>query len=356
MPPPRQRMRLQPVDHRPTDSQRMWPLDVSAAALGGLVLLLILTNLSWRDPRPLYNAWTYLVLVVGVSVGLAFLLRTLTSKFLRKSIQLGFLFSLCMHLLMLIFAINVIVFTAFQPMASKGQSKKRTPIRKTVPEHVFQTPRDSDETPDWSKPVDSETASRVVPKEQRELPPVQRSESRLEVPKPRQPEKQPMQKSLMERDQPAPSQPKLADSPGKLSRRPSQQDAPKPATTPIVVPDSTASAAKPASAQPSERQLAEASPAARSSPAASPLERASASPESTPITRPQPLQAPAASNSPDAALPRLGDSGLARMRRSRSIAPPSAIAGAAPAPVTVSVAQRSANASMMLTPAEVPTT
>ncbi|MEO1528893.1 MAG: hypothetical protein AAFX06_26025 [Planctomycetota bacterium] len=356
MPPKRQRMRLQQVDYRPPDSQRMWPLDVSAAALGGLVLLLILTNLSWHDPRPLYNAGTYLILVVVVSLALAFLLRTVTSKFLRKSIQIGFLFSLCMHLLMLIFAVNVIVFTAFQPMATKGESKKRTPIRKTVPEHIFQTPRDSEETPDWSKPVDSETASRVVPKEARQLPPVVRSQPRLEVPKPRQPEKQPMQKSLMERDQPTPSQPKLADSPGKLARRISKQESPKPTSNPIEVPENSSSATQPVEAQPSERQLANSSRSSAASRAASQPERSSESPDSMPVTRPRPLQTAAASNSPDTPLPRLGDAGLTRMRRSRSISAPAAIAGSAPAPLTVSVAQQSPTAAMMLSPAEIPTT
>ena len=139
---------------------------------------------------------TYIIGVPAVAFVLAILLRGLTSSYVRKSIQLGFLFSVCVHLLLLILAVNVVIFSFFQPHASNGEEPKRSPIQKTVPEHLFQSPKETQQTPDWSKPVDATTTSRVIPKEQRQLPPVERSQPRLEMPKPRQPKKQPMQKFL----------------------------------------------------------------------------------------------------------------------------------------------------------------
>ena len=334
----------------------MWPLDVLALALGGLVLFLIVTQLRFDDPRMFYNAKFYLIAVPAVSLALAFLLRTLTNRFLRKSIQLGFLFSVCVHLLLLIFAINYVVFSAYQPLASKGEERKRTPIRKTVPEHIFQAPQESEETPDWSEPVNAETTSRVIPKEQRQLPPVERSEPRLEVPKPRQPETRPMQKYLTERKQASAAQPMPADSPGKLARRQTQTNSPpQPDSQPVDVPAMPSDVASPAKAAPAERELADSSASRSSQQAPTQLEIRPTQPQPTPTARPSEVQPAAASRSERELMPTIGDAGLARSRRSRTIDRPAAVAGAAPAPVTVSVARQSPDASLMITPAEVPT-
>lgn len=342
-------------DNTPADSGRMWPLDVSAVALGGLVLFLIVEKFRFDDPRLLYNAKTYLVAVPCISLALAFILRSVTSRFLQKSIQLGFLFSVSIHLLMLIFAINYVVFSAFQPLASKGEKRERTPIRKTVPEHLFQAPKESKESPDWSKPVETETKSRVIPKEQRQLPPVERSQPRLEVPKRRQTETQPMQKFLMERQQASAAEPMPADAPGKLARRQSSNSAPETQSTPIEVPSSVKESTSPAKAAPSERQLSEDASSSSSRQAPSPLEMASVSPQPTTPVNPTQNMPSAASRSTNDLMPTIGDAGLARARRSREIAAPSAVAGAAPAPVTVSVARTSSDATIMLTPTDIPT-
>ncbi|WP_261364009.1 prenyltransferase/squalene oxidase repeat-containing protein [Stieleria tagensis] len=333
----------------------MWPLDVSAVALGGLVLFLIVTQFRFDDPRLLYNAKTYLIAVPCVSLALALVLRRLTSQYFRKSIQLGFLFSVSLHLLLLIFAIHYVVFSAYQPLVSKGEKRERTPIRKTVPEHLFQAPKESKESPDWSKPVEAETKSRVIPKEQRQLPPVERSQARLEVPKPKQPETQPMQKYLMERQQPSAAQPMPADAPGKLARRVTPKTAPKPQSAAIEVPSPALQMTEPAKAAPSERKLADASSPSASRQAPSRLDRVAVGPQATNSIQPRALTPTAASQSPTEALPTIGDAGLAQARRSRNVARPAAVAGAAPAPVTVSVARQSADASMMLSPVEMPT-
>ena len=333
----------------------MWPLDVSAIALGGLVLFLIVTKFRFDDPRWLYNAYTYLIAVPCISLLLSLVLRKLASRFLQKSIQLGFLFSVSLHLLLLIFAINFVVFSAYQPVASKGKQKERTPIQKAIPEHIFQTPKESKETPDWSEPVEAETKSRVIPKEQRQLPPVERSQPRLEVPKPRQPENLPMQKYLMQRQQPSATQPMPADSPGKLARRESNQNAPEPQARPIDVPAAAKESMSPAKAAPQERQLAENASSSSSRQAPSRLEMAAVSPQPTPAINPTQATPAAASHSDSAAMPTIGDAGLARERRARSLARPSAVAGAAPAPIAVSIAKSSNNAALMLSPTEIPT-
>ena len=341
------------LDDHPADSGRMWPLDVSLVALASLVLYLIITELRFDDERWLFNAWTYIIGVPSVALVLAVILRKLTSRFVAKSIQLGFLFSICVHLLLLILAINVYVFSLYQPHASNGEEPKRSPIRKTVPEHLFQSPTETAQTPDWSKPVDAQTASRVIPKEQRQLPPVERTQPRLEVPKPQQLEKQPMQKLLTERKQPAAAEPMPADSPGKLARRETQNERPEPSPTPVEVPNMNRDVTAPAEAAPAERQLAD-------NPASSTSRRAPSQPEpmetaAVRIPNPTAAQVPmAASQSESPALPTIGDAGMTRQQRARSSSRQVAVAGAAPAPMTVAVARRSADASLMLSPVEIP--
>nr|WP_286177929.1 prenyltransferase/squalene oxidase repeat-containing protein [Rhodopirellula sp. JC639] len=343
------------VESTPTDSARMWPLDLSVVTLAGLVLFLIATPFRFDDPRLLYNATTYLVGIICVAVILSLVLRAITSRFLRKAILLGLLFSISVHLLLLIFAIHYVVFAAYQPLASKGEKRERTPIRKTVPEHIFQAPKESKETPDWSKPVDAETKSREIPKEQRQLPPVERSQPRLEVPKPRQPENQPMQKFLMQRNQPSASEPMPADAPGKLARRESNAPAPKPQAESIEVPSPAQEIASPVPAAPAERKLADNATPSASRQAAARLDMPAVVPQPSESIQ-TPRATPAATSlSANESMPTIGDAGLARARRSRTIAQPSAVAGAAPAPVVVSVARASDEASLMLSPTDIPT-
>lgn len=338
----------------------MWPLDLFAIVLGGLVLYLLVTQFRSDDPRWLYNRNTYLFAVPCISIVLAVVLRLLNNRYLRKSIQLGFLFSVSVHLLLLILAINYVVIAPFQPIASKGKKRERAPIRKTVPEHIFQVPRETKETPDWSKPVDAETTSRVIPKEQRQLPPVHRSQARLEVPKPRQPEKLPMQKYLMERQQASDALPTPADAPGKLARRMPQSESTKPSNESIDIPSAPRLADSPVEATPTERTPEtvpdKLSSASRTPNAASAMKMASSQPAPSRPMQSTQLSPAASAMKMEPAMPTIGDAGLARVRRSRSIDRPAAIAGSAPAPVTVAIARESSDAAMMLTPTELPTT
>ena len=343
------------IENTPVDSGRMWPLDAAIGIVGGLIAVLIWEQIGFDDPRLLHNGYTYLIAVPCVSLMLAFVMRATSNRFVQKSIQLGFLVSVCIHLMLLIFSIYYIPFSSYQPTASKGEQRERTPIRKTVPEHIFQVPRESDESPDWSEPIEAETTSPVIPKEQRQLPPIERTQPRLEVPKPRQPENQPMQKYLMQRQQASQSQPMPSDAPGKLARRESQLPVPKPVAESIEVPQSTGDSSSPAPATPTERQVTLEAGANSSRDAPTRLEMASAAAETSPTTRPSPTAPAAASRSTSDALPTVGDAGISPVRRSRTIAPPAAVAGAAPAPVTVGVARTSSDASMMLAPVDLNT-
>ena len=156
--------RFQRVHAPPVESDRLWPLDLALIATAGLIIYLIYNYLYFDDPRWLYNAKTYIIAVPVITVLISFAFRKIASQFVQRSAQVGFLFSVFLHLLLLILAINVVIFNTYLPQASeKSKKKKRTPARSTVPEHLFQAPRETIQTPDWSKPVQSQTTSRVIP-------------------------------------------------------------------------------------------------------------------------------------------------------------------------------------------------
>ncbi len=333
----------------------MWPLDVSLLALSGLVLYLVVTQLRFDDPRWLFNGWTYAVAIPLTAGVLALILHAVASKFVRKSVQFGFLFSCLVHLLLLILAINVVIFTTYLPTAT-GEKPRRSPIRRTVPEYVFQSPQDTPQRPDWSRPVETETASRVQPLEQQRLPPVQRSEPRLEMPRPQEQPQRQLQKFMIQRQEPAESQPMPAESPGRLARRQIRQPEPKPSTNPIETPSVETSRAARPDVMRTERQLAD----VRSRPSTS--RRAPEQRNVMTLAPAQQQQLPenlaprAALRNPSQAMPTVGDAGLARQQRQPARASRMQPAGASPAPPTVAVAQLDASASRMLSPVQTPAT
>ena len=273
----------------------------------------------------------------------------MASQFVRQSAQVGFLFSVILHLLLLILAFNVVIFNTYLPQASEeSKKKKRTPARSTVPEHLFQAPQETVQTPDWSQPVETRTTSRVIPQEKRQIPPVQRSEPRLEMPKRRELDPQrPMQKMLMKREEFTPAKPMPANAPGKLARRKTKNNDPKPVDRSIRIPSPTPKAAAQAKQSPTERNISEARPKQASSRRAPPrLEMTKIAPS----VSPQPVErTPSiAALSRARELPTIGDSGATRQQRQRPRQSQMRPAGAAPDTPTVAVAKETLDAARAL--------
>lgn len=198
--------------------ERMWPLDMALVALSAVVLYVVFTQFRFDDPRWLFNAWTYTLIVPAGAIGLALLMRNLVHQNVQKSIQLGFLTSVFVHLMLLLVAVRWVIFPAYFPEAFTGVKPERTPVRKTVPEYVFETPTESSEAPDWSKPVDTETASRVIPEETRVLPTLDRAAPKMQMPQPVEPQLT-EKVFLNRRREPTPAIPQPADLPSQLARR-----------------------------------------------------------------------------------------------------------------------------------------
>jgi hypothetical protein len=193
-------------------------LDLAIAVLAALLLGLITTRLRFDDPRWQYNGWTYVIAIPLAALVLAFASRAVVSRLVHRSLQLGFLFSVLVHLLLLIVAVNVVIFQTYFPAVLSGTKQERSPIRRTIPEYIFKSPSQTSPTPDWSQPVDAATSSRVIPSEERQIPPVDLTAAKLEIPRPRDFQQPALQKFLLKRETPVSSLPQPAESPGRLAR------------------------------------------------------------------------------------------------------------------------------------------
>ncbi len=342
-----------PLANRSPAKEPMWPLDLGIAIVGTLVGYTIISQLRFDDPRPLYNAWTYVIGVPGGVVVLSLFTRLVTSRFVERSAQLGFLASVFVHLMLLLMSVNVIVFGRYFPEAFTGAEPKRSVERKTIPEYVFSAPSQQRTTPDWSQPTEAETASKVMPLEQRLVPPLEKTASRLEMPNHELVRPREEQKFLLSRQTPESALPMPADAPGIRSRSltPPQWEA-APATQPTV-PVLEPRLADAPQAVPLERP---ADPARQQPP--EPATLAPPTPEPLP---PREAVAPAASMAARAVpsqqnqLPRIGNLGASPQRppaqqRQRTID----VAGPAPAPLSVAIARPQATAERLLSPTDAP--
>ncbi len=334
-------------------SERMWPLDLALVGLGALVFYMVISQFRFDDPRPLYNAWTYVLVVPAGVIGLSLLARSFASQFFEKSVQLGFLFSIFVHLLLLLMAVNVIIFSRYFPEAFTGNEPRRIPVRKTVPDYLFATPSQEMTQPDWSKPTDAETASKVIPMEQRTLPPVENSAAKLELPTNEIEPAMTAEKFLVPRQTPETAMPTPANSPGKRAKSVAQLDSQSaPTTTPQAI-------ATPAEQQPSVRsESIERQSLAEQSRTASTPARSMAAPSLAPTPDLQPRAMADAGRAQATAqdqMPTIGNVGAARQRvnpqqRERSVA----AAGAAPAPTSVATAAIDPSAERLLSPTDSP--
>lgn len=92
-----------------------WPLDVVMVLMGGLVLWMVVSYLKFNDPRWQYNAWTYLLSVPLILTLLSLVLRYIAGRFVERSMQVAFLLSVMVHLMLMVAAVKVVIFAKLWP-------------------------------------------------------------------------------------------------------------------------------------------------------------------------------------------------------------------------------------------------
>jgi hypothetical protein len=135
-------------------------IDIVLVLLGGSTVWLATQHLSLIDLRPLYNAWTY---IVGIPLGLILvdvIFRTVVSRFIERTLQVAFLLSVLVHLLMTLGAIRTVLFAD----GSTDQIKKAVSLASkpekvsSVPEYVLKFDDSKTDRPDYLRPAQTESA------------------------------------------------------------------------------------------------------------------------------------------------------------------------------------------------------
>ncbi|MEQ1825156.1 MAG: prenyltransferase/squalene oxidase repeat-containing protein [Pirellula sp.] len=134
-------------------SSSLIALDSSLLLLGMLVMLMVFKLFRFDDPNPIHNAWTYIIGVPTVLIVISMLTRVLTNDYVEKSIQLGFLISVGMHLFLMVAALNVVLFSQHWPSDVKKVALEAA--SKTVKAPQFFEPQKSasESRPDYLKPA-----------------------------------------------------------------------------------------------------------------------------------------------------------------------------------------------------------
>ena len=150
-----------PKSTRP-EGTGIWPLDLALVMLGALVSILVVRLLRFDDPRPLHNAWTYLLGIPTTLIVTSMLARVLVSERVEKSIQLGFLISTALHLVFTFVAINTVLFTGAWPEAfEKVELIARSQSQAAQFVEIPSSPTEA--RPDYLRPVFAEFSQPTNP-------------------------------------------------------------------------------------------------------------------------------------------------------------------------------------------------
>ena len=262
----------------PFDEQ-MWPLILALFVLGGFMAGTVLAYLSFEDKRWYANAATWLFAIPIMACLAIWLLRRLSTRSFRRSLQLSAVLCLIIHVILFVISIETDIFGRFWEEIADNPNldQPRELILEPEPNPV-QLQAENQRERDLLRPVTSTTPDPEV----REIP--QQRQDEQEATPERQPVPTPEAEPaivphVIPRKPTAETSPRQSDHTSRLSRQVAEAK-PRPdehVARPQVAP--------PSSAQPSQLETQQA--LARRAAAQLEMERPTASPEATAAT-PQP--------------------------------------------------------------------
>lgn len=142
------------------DTESVWPLNFVLVVLGASILAVAFSFLDMADQRPLYNPWTYAIATPVALMGLSALLSLVVSRLVEKSMQLAFLLSVLIHLMLMVGAMNVVIFSRMWPdmldsLAQQREQLKRETLR-AKQYHRVSINKQSGKRPDYLMPAPTE--------------------------------------------------------------------------------------------------------------------------------------------------------------------------------------------------------
>ncbi len=142
------------------ESESIWPLNFVLLVLGGAILGVAFVFLDVADPRLLYNPWTYAIATPVALMGLSAILSSVVSRVVEKSMQLAFLLSVLIHLVLLVCAFNAVIFSRMWPNVLDSLDQQREQLKREVLQakqyHRVAVSTQSGRRPDYLKPAQTE--------------------------------------------------------------------------------------------------------------------------------------------------------------------------------------------------------
>ncbi len=286
------------------DSESVWPLNFVLVVLGAAILGVAFAFLDLADPRPLYNPWTYAIATPVTLLGLSALLSTVVGRVVEKSMQLAFLLSVLIHLVLLVCAVNVVIFSRMWPDVLDSLAQQREQLKRETLHakqyHRVSITNQTGRRPDYLRPVATEHQPTEVELSDAPMLALARSDrANLVSPSPKV--ELPHSPSLLERDQAAASLPSRSEQAASLSRseivaprvdssRPTLES--QPLDTFLLAPmsPSPSALARKADARSSDLKQSPAVPLEVRSPQAAALDRSPPQPPAPAIPTQQPQQ------------------------------------------------------------------
>ena len=216
---------------------QMWPVDVALIILGAFLAGAVLAYLRFDTFNVFTNAITYLLLIPMVVGGSMVGLRYVGNRLVRRTMQLALIISVMVHLIFLILAINVMIFSRIFPEIVDVRDLI-TPRQVVLPDyHPSQT--DPQEQPrDHERPVETETPQPEPEPEEVEREQTEPEEARTEpqptpVPEP----EQTVEPTVVRRETTAEATPRQNEQQSKMSRQMVRKmERPNQTATPVETP------------------------------------------------------------------------------------------------------------------------
>jgi len=272
------------LESKPPETESVWPLNFVLLVLGAAILVVAFTFLDATHPSLVYNPWTYAIATPIALMGLSALLSTVVSRVVEKSMQLAFLLSVLVHLMLMVGAMNVVIYSRMWPDVLDSLEQQRQQLKRQTLHakqyHRISTTHQTGSRPDYLKPVPTEhqpTELELTANPSLALA----SSTRANLISPSPKVELTHSASLRRRDQPAVTAHTQSPAAASLSR--SEIEAMRTAMSQPAFDYQPAETTEPSPLQPSASALARKSNESRST-----LQPSSAQPTTTPLTSPLP--------------------------------------------------------------------
>lgn len=198
-----------------------WALNSLLVVLGIAILAVAFYFLDPQETRLLFNPWTYTIATPLALILFSTLLSHLVSRMVEKSMQMAFLLSVLIHLLLLVYAVNIVIFSRMWPdvidsFAVQRQQLKRESLQ-AKQYHNISSSKQAGRRPEHLSYVPTEHQPTEL--EQAISPALQLARTeRIDLPTPTPKLVPTASPHLLERKQPTLTQPTVSENAASLSR------------------------------------------------------------------------------------------------------------------------------------------